>query len=147
MNGGRMKQKKIGFLMKQIFFMNQARLNEMFAEFGLTGTQTHILIYLFRSHENGCDVMQRDIEKAMDISNPTVTGILNRLENKGLIVRKTSEKDARIKHIVVTEKALELDKILRKKFAENDAALISCLSKAEADSLEDMLLRILDTLS
>ena len=28
---------------------------------------------------------QKDIEKELDISNPTVTGILNRLEVKGLI--------------------------------------------------------------
>ena len=113
-----MNEVRIGFLIKQVYYMNQARLNAMFAEFDLTASQTFTLIYLFRARENGRVINQRVIEKDMDISNPTVTGILNRLEHKGLIERRVSAADARIKNIAVTEKALELDKILKRKFIE-----------------------------
>ena len=113
-----MSDKRIGFLIKQVFHMNQVRLNEMFAEFDLTGAQTFTLIYLFKAHDQGRIINQRDIERDMDISNPTVTGILNRLENKGLIIRKVNPADARVKNIdvysvlnaetlVVTESALK----------------------------------------
>ncbi len=141
-----MCKKHTGFLIKQIYLINQARLNTMFAEFDLTASQTFTLIYLLRAAEEGRMIHQRDIEKEMDISNPTVTGILNRLESKGLIIRKTSEEDARIKHIAVSEKALELDKILRKRFAENEAELVHCLSEEEVKQLHDMLHRILDAM-
>ena len=73
----------IGYLIKQVFLMNQARLNTIFAEFDLTASQNFTLIYLFKAHERGEQVHQKDIEDAMDISNPSVTGILNRLEHKG----------------------------------------------------------------
>lgn len=140
-----MKSKKIGLLIKQIYYMNQTRLNAMFAQYDLTATQTYTLIYLFRAHEEGRTVYQRNIETDMDISNPTVTGILNRLEGKGLIERKVGAKDARIKNIEVTQKALNLDKILRKRFAENDEALVACLNDAEKKQLYDILERMLNS--
>lgn len=138
-----MNEKRIGFLIKQVYYMNQARLNTMFAEFDLTASQTFTLIYLFRAHENGRVINQRVIEKDMDISNPTVTGILNRLEHKGLIERRVNAADARIKNIAVTEKALELDKILKKKFSENEEQLVACLSEEEVQHLAVMLEKIL----
>lgn len=138
-----MNERRIGFLIKQVYYMNQARLNTMFAEFDLTASQTFTLIYLFRAHENGRVINQRVIEKDMDISNPTVTGILNRLEHKGLIERRVNAADARIKNIAVTEKALELDKILKKKFSENEEQLVACLSEEEVQHLAVMLEKIL----
>ena len=134
-----MSDKRIGFLIKQVFHMNQVRLNEMFAEFDLTGAQTFTLIYLFKAHDQGRIINQRDI----DISNPTVTGILNRLENKGLIIRKVNPADARVKNIDVTNEALELDKVLRKKFQENEQQLVENLSEEEVKSLAYMLEKIL----
>ena len=84
----------IGYLIKQVFLMNQARLNTIFAEFDLTASQTFTLIYLFKAHERGEQVHQKDIEDAMDISNPSVTGILNRLEHKGLVTALNDEEIA-----------------------------------------------------
>lgn len=138
-----MPNKRIGFLIKQVYFMNQTKLNAMFAQFDLTASQTFTLIYLFRAHEQGRVINQREIERDMDISNPTVTGILNRLEHKGLIERKNSTKDARIKYIEVSEKALELDKILKSKFSENEKQLVSNLTKEEVQQLARILEKIL----
>lgn len=135
--------KRIGYLIKQVFLSNQAKLNAMFAEFDLTGAQVFTLIFLFKAHERNQTVYQKDIEKEMDISNPTVTGILNRLEGKGLIQRVASHRDARAKSIIVTTKALELDKILRKKFLENEEQLIAPLTSEEAENLEMYLQKIL----
>lgn len=142
-----MPTKKIGFLIKQVYLMHQTKLNEMFAEFDLTASQTFTLIYLFHANEKNRIVNQKDIEHDLEISNPTVTGILNRLEHKGLIERKTSTKDARIKHIAVTKKALELDKVLRKKFTEYEEKLVACLSEDEVTQLAQMLERMLNSLS
>lgn len=138
-----MANKRIGYLIKQVFLLNQGRLNTMFAEFDLTGAQVFTLIFLFKANEQNKTVYQKDIEKEMEISNPTVTGILNRLEGKGLIQRVASQEDARAKSIHVTPKALELDKILKEKFQENEKQLIASLTREEAENLERYLLKIL----
>ena len=134
-----MPNKKIGFLIKQVFYLHE----QHFSKFGLTASQTFTLIYLFKSHDKGISVNQKDIEKELDISNPTVTGILNRLEVKGLITRVPCRHDARAKNIEVTEKALELDKQLRIVFQQSDEKLVESLSKEEIDNLQSYLIKIL----
>ena len=134
---------RTSMLIKQLYFLHQQRLNKIVCEFDLTATQTFTLIYLFQSREAGRSVKQKDIEHKMEISNPTVTGILNRLEHKGLIQRVADEKDARVKHIVVTEKALELDCLLRQKFNEADKEMVASLNEEEEKQLQDMLMRML----
>lgn len=138
-----MPNKKIGFLIKQVFYLHEQHLNKQFSKFGLTASQTFTLIYLFKSHDKGISVNQKDIEKELDISNPTVTGILNRLEVKGLITRVPCRHDARAKNIEVTEKALELVKQLRIVFQQSDEKLVESLSKEEIDNLQSYLIKIL----
>ena len=92
---------------------------------------------MFKSHDKGISE-SKDIEKELDISNPTVTGILNRLEVKGLITRVPCRHDARAKNIEVTEKALELDKQLRIVFQQSDEKLVESLSKEEIDNLQKL---------
>lgn len=138
--------KRTGYMIKQINQLNQIRLNQMFAQFDLTASQTFTMIYLFKTHEKKIEVKQKDIEREMDISNPTVTGILNRLESKGLIERIECKDDARAKNICVTKKALELDIILRAKFSENEKQLVDCLNEEEKFQLNYLLEKILDNM-
>lgn len=121
-------RRHIGFLLKQANLLHQMQLNQIFKEFDLTASQTFSLIYLFEAKRAQKEVNQKDIEREMDVSNPTVTGILNRLEHKGLIERVECPSDARVRNIVVTEKALEIDKQLQIKFREAEEELIASLS-------------------
>lgn len=136
--------KRTGYMIKQIHQLNQIRLNQMMAKFDLTATQTFTMIYLFKSYEKKIQVKQKDIEREMDISNPTVTGILNRLESKGLIERVECKNDARAKNICVTKKALDLDIVLREMFSENEKQLVSSLNNEEKQQLDYLLEKILN---
>ena len=136
-------RRHIGFLLKQANLLHQMQLNQIFKEFDLTASHTFSLIYLFEAKRAQKEVNQKDIEREMDVSNPTVTGILNRLEHKGLIERVECPSDARVRNIVVTEKALEIDKQLQIKFREAEEELIASLSEKEADELQRLLKKIL----
>ena len=138
-----MPNKKTGFLIKQVHILQEQRLNRKFEHFGLTAAQTFTLVSLFRAREKNEKLNQKDLERILDISNPTVTGILNRLEAKDLIRRVTCKHDARIKYIEVTKKAIELDKEIRKTFKEAEEQLVSSLTPEEIDRLNEYLIRIL----
>lgn len=138
--------KRTGYMLKQINQLNQIRLNQMMAKFDLTASQTFTMIFLFKSNDKKIPVKQKDIERDMDISNPTVTGILNRLESKGLIERVECKDDARAKNICVTKKALELDIVLREMFSENEKQLVSSLNDDEKKQLNYLLEKILNDL-
>lgn len=138
-----MPNKKTGFLIKQVHILQEQRLNKRFERFGLTGAQTFTLVSLFRAREKNQKLNQKDLERILDISNPTVTGILNRLEAKNLIKRVPCKHDARIKYIEVTQKAIELDKEIRQTFKESEQELVNSLTPEEIDRLNEYLIKIL----
>ena len=142
-----MRNKKTGFLIKQVHILQEQRLNRKFEHFGLTAAQTFTLVSLFKAREKNEKLNQKDLERILDISNPTVTGILNRLEAKDLIRRVTCKHDARIRYIEVTKKAIELDKEIRKTFKEAEEQLVSSLTPEEIDRLNEYLIRILRSAS
>ena len=73
----------------------EERRNKHLSKYNLTSSQQEILFYL--GFHEGEPIHQREIEKWFRLKNPTVTGILNRLEEKGFIVRKTKENDKRFR--------------------------------------------------
>lgn len=75
---------------------------------GLTSIQTRILGHLRYAEENEKNVFQRDIEEVFRIKRSSVTSVLQTLEKKGLIIRESVPEDARVKKLLLTEKAKQL---------------------------------------
>ena len=67
--------------------------------FGLTGPQLIIL----KEISDRKEVSISEIAKAVSLGQPTVTGILERIENRGLIIRRRSKSDKRKVLISITE--------------------------------------------
>lgn len=131
---------KLGVLIKMIHFTYESKINDVLKMYDLTRSQCDILMYLSRSDEN---VTQRMIEKTFHISNPTVTGLLNRLENKGFIERKSLGRDARYKYIVLTDKAIKVEKKLKEELDKNEEELFSFLNNEEREMLRILLKKII----
>jgi DNA-binding MarR family transcriptional regulator len=68
-------------------------------QFGLTGPQLVILQELSKLGE----ISVGDLSRAISLSQATVTGILERLENRGLIIRRRGERDKRRVMVQATE--------------------------------------------
>lgn len=74
--------------------------------FGLTGPQLIILKVIYKQKE----ISISEIAKTVSLGQPTVTGILERLENRGLIIRRRSKSDKRKVFISITATCQELMK-------------------------------------
>ncbi|MBS1368931.1 MAG: MarR family transcriptional regulator [Lentisphaeria bacterium] len=102
------------------------------AEMGLTGTQGQVLCYIFIA-SRWQDIYQRDIEDVFEIRRSTATGILQLLERDGYIERVSVPADARLKKIVLTAKAKELQPMVVREAGRVDALLKSGLSEEEVN--------------
>ena len=69
----------------------------------VTGTHGWALGYFHRNKDK--DIFQKDFEKEFDIRRSTASHILSLMEENGLITRESVSYDARLKKIVLTEKA------------------------------------------
>lgn len=96
----------------------------------LTGTHGYVLGFLAHHCEQE-DVYQRDIEEAFSIRPSTATVILQHMEKNGLITRAPAAHDARLKRIVLTEKALSLHRRVEAEHAETEALLRQGLTEQE----------------
>lgn len=79
--------------------MQKNRFDEELEQVGLTAAQVQVLLYLLRNSGKGREITAREIERRFHVSNPTVSGILKRLEKKGFIVRVPGSIDKRNKQI------------------------------------------------
>ena len=67
----------------------------------LTASQGRVMGYLAHREEPPC---ARDVEEAFQLTHPTVSGILSRLEKKEFIEFRPDEQDKRCKRIYVLPK-------------------------------------------
>lgn len=103
-------QDKIAILIKRIGLECDKLSNHILEPYDLTPTQFRILKLLLLNPPR--TLRQVDVEQHFAIRNPTVTGILQKLEKKGLIERIVNPQDSRSKVICLTEKALAMEKLL-----------------------------------
>ncbi|HWQ50547.1 MAG TPA: MarR family transcriptional regulator [Terriglobales bacterium] len=100
-------ERHIGREIRGLSNLIKRRIDSQAAKLGIedmTGVQGWLLHYLDRRMPAG-QVFQRDIEEDFDIRRSTATVMLQQLERKGLIERLPVAGDARLKSIVLTEKA------------------------------------------
>lgn len=133
---------KLGLLVKKINLRYEQIVNCNMKKYGLTKVQSDVLMYLDRNHQH--DITQRELEQYLGSSNPTVTGILNRLEQNGFIERIPSKQDARYKNIVLTKQAMEMHSELKQTIKENETNFLSCISEEEREQLRDLLIKVLN---
>ena len=117
-----MEQFQIGCLLKMITDKIKMRADADLAQQGLTLTQSRVLGYLDRS---GGQATQKEIEGFLQVSHPTVAGIINRMEQNGFVRCRLDPADKRSK---ATEQQM-----LRSLTPEQIAALESALRTIYAD--------------
>ncbi len=97
----------------------------------VTGMQGHIMGYL--CHNRDKEIFQRDIEAEFLIRRSTATGILQLMEKNGLIRRQPVARDARLKQIVLTERALTVHHAIEEKLDELEVQMRRKISDEEME--------------
>ena len=134
--------REIVFYLKKIFQTMEKILNKELEIIDLTSMQAHVLIYLYKNKNN--IINQRDIEREFELTNPTVNGILNRLENKGFIKRVVSHIDARNKVISLTDKSVLLINNMKKSAEKMESKMTLGINKDELDIFFFFLKKMFD---
>ncbi len=135
----------VGFTIKRINNIYEKNLNEKMKKIGITSSQCAVLDYLFRTNKD--EVSQRDVERGLSLKNPTVTGILKRLDEKGFILCVPNAKDKRKKNIYLTEKAYDIQRKMEAERRKLDRQLVRGMTKKETEALAKALEKVLDNIA
>lgn len=98
----------------------------------LTGTHGWVIKYLYQNQ--GKEIFQKDLETEFSVRRSTITGIIQLMEKNGLIKRESVESDARLKKLVLTEKAIELHCMVEKTIQEFEENLAEGITEEEKET-------------
>jgi MarR family transcriptional regulator, transcriptional regulator for hemolysin len=119
-------------------------MNRRAAELGATRAQWRVLARLYRS---GCGQRQVDLAESLDVEPITLSRMLDRLEEAGLIERRRDPEDRRAWRIHLTAKAQPIIDQLSAIGAEFQAELTEGLEPAECRRVSHILAHLRERLA
>ena len=111
--------------------------NQRMQQRDITSSQSDVIRYILKHREQ--PVSAGDLMKQLSLSPSTMAGLLRRLENKSLIIRKTDQNDARKIIIMPTEEGLALEDYLKETAAQTEEILLRGMTQAEQDEFYRLL--------
>ena len=91
-------------------------------------------------------ISQRELAEQTHLRPPTVSVILKRMADQGMVEIRASETDMRVKHVFLTEYGLKMDRENIEKIKATDAKGLRDISDEERQMLMSLLGRIRDNL-
>lgn len=134
-----MPKKDVGYLIKNINDRLKVKADADLKHFHLTLAQSRVLAFL---NSKGGSAMQKEIELFLEVSHPTVVGIVSRMEQNGYVFCRVDEADKRNKLVALTEKACAIGKDMEKNIQLNEQRMLASLSEEEIEKLKQLLTTI-----
>lgn len=134
--------KQIQMLSRKI----KRKMDEAFLNYGITGSQAFMLKFIHEKQINE-KVYAKNIENEFDMRRPTVTGILQLMEQNNFIKRRAEGKDARLKEIVITSKGMEIVKKIDLNVEQIEKDLVKDVSKEEMKTFLSIIGKLSKNLS
>ncbi|MGN1398459.1 MAG: MarR family winged helix-turn-helix transcriptional regulator [Erysipelotrichaceae bacterium] len=131
-----MPAKDIGYLIKSINDKMKVVADADLKQSKLTFSQGRVLAYLANC---GGRATQKEIELYLDVSHPTVVGIISRMEQNGHLKCWFDESDKRNKVVALTQQALSLGAEMEQRMLDNEKRLLASFSPEEVEKLKQML--------
>lgn len=131
-----MKKKSIGGMIKYISDKVRQKADNNLKDHNVTLSQVRVLNFLWR--ENG-SCSQKQIEDFLQVSHPTVVGLVSRMEQSGYIQTSVSPDDKRNKIVTVTDSGMSLACELCRYTEDIDKRMLVGLTDEQQAQLADML--------
>ena len=127
-----------GHLLRILHWCTDQSMTAALEKMDLTAAQGHIMGYLAHCQQPPCP---SDIEEEFQLSHPTVSGLLQRLEQKGFIELRCDGTDRRRKRIYVLSKGQECQALMHRTIRENEQRIVSGFTPEEQAQFSALLHR------
>ena len=129
-------------LIHEISKLFQDRMSKSSETLGFKNGYRQILRLLAR--EDG--VTQIDLVRATHLKAPTISVTLKKMEDEGLVFRKTDDIDQRQTHVYLTEKGRQTERVFFGNILETENIMFEGLTPEEMESLRELLQKVRNNL-
>lgn len=136
-------KKHYGPRLRMLHCCTDQTMTKALAEMELTAAQGHILVFLSRQEQPPCP---RDVEEIFQLSHPTVSGLLNRLEKKEFIALRPDPADRRCKRICLLPKGRECLHVMDQTVQRIEARMVHGFTAQEQEQFSGLLDRAIENM-
>ncbi|MGN0492424.1 MAG: MarR family winged helix-turn-helix transcriptional regulator [Acutalibacteraceae bacterium] len=104
------------------------------------GVRGWAIDYFYENRER--DIFQKDFEEKFSIRRSTASNILKLMEKNGFITRQSVESDARLKKIVLTDKAVKVHNLISQDIKRREERLRKGLTEEEIDAFFSVMQKL-----
>ncbi len=130
---------KFGFLIHDVSRMRRTFFDAALKPLGITRAQWWALGNISRHADDG--MIQTELARILETGKVSVGGLIDRLEEAGLVFRQADKVDRRVKRIFITPKGFELIDHMVKVSEDLDHTLFDGIADEELAAAADVLAR------
>ena len=137
------RDKEIGFAVRRLFNVIKRDIEASSEREGIEhikGINGWAISYFYDNR--GKDIFQRDFEERFSIRPSTASRMLKTMEQKGFIERVSVENDARLKKILLTNKAIENHERIIKSIEKREERLKKGISDGELETFFNVMKKL-----
>lgn len=128
---------RYGMYFKRIHLDIEKEIHTKLSAYNLTKSQLDILNYLDQHPDQM--TCQKDLQNYLHVSNATINGLVNRLEQNGYIYRITNSEDKRMVSIHPTEKANQIKDLFLTTIYNLEQKMMAHLAPDKQEELVNLL--------
>ena len=127
-----------GHYVRILHWCTDQRMTQALMHFDLTASQGPILGYISHRKTPPCS---RDIEEEFNLSHPTVSGLLSRLEKKEFIQLRPDETDRRCKRIHLLPRGRAFTDSIHRTITDTETQMVRNFTEEEKEQFYNLLNR------
>lgn len=128
---------RYGMYFKRIHLDIEKEIHTKLSAYNLTKSQLDILNYLDQHPDQM--TCQKDLQNYLHVSNATINGLVNRLEQNGYIYRITNSEDKRMVSIHPTEKANQIKNLFLTTIYNLEQKMMAHIAPDKQEELVNLL--------
>lgn len=138
------KMRHYGHRFRVLHWICSQMLNEPSSQMGLTASQGRFIGFIANAKEPPCP---KDLEDYFQLSHPSISGVLKRLEQKEFIEFRSDPKDGRSKRIYLLPKGIECHERVLNQIQRIEQTVVSGFTAEEEELFSQFLDRAVINLS
>ena len=127
-----------GHMLRLLHWCTDQSMTAALESMELTAAQGHIMAFLAHQNTPPCP---RDIEAEFQLSHPTVSGLLSRMEQKGFIELRPDPNDRRCKRIYILPKGKQCHDLMHQTINTNEKRIVEGFTPEEQEQFAALLQR------
>ena len=117
------------------------KLDKALKEFDITAAQFSVIIQI---HSSDLPITAAEIAQKLGSDRPTISGIINRLEKKGIVLKIENPEDKRSSYLEIYKESKELAKKIKIISDELTINMFSIYSKEETKQFTKMISKLIE---